>query len=83
MIKNNKKFELLLVLLLSVAFNTFAETLPLAVSPDIVAEQPIVDKVADAPPFVETKAPDTLKAPEPAVFVHNVKGKMNTRKSVV
>ena len=78
MIKNNKKFELLLVLLLSVTFNAFAETLPLAVSPDIVAEQPIVDKVADAPPFIETKAPVTLKAPEPAVFVHKVKGKMNT-----
>lgn len=78
MIKNNKKFELLLVLLLSVTLNTFAETLPLAVSPDIVAERPIVDKAADAHPVSETKAPNILKVTESTVFVHKVKGKMNT-----
>lgn len=75
MIINKLKSELLLVLFLSATLNVFAETMPQEVDTDIVVDQPIVEKVADVP---NAQTPDTTSTIAPAVFVHKVKGVMNT-----
>ena len=78
MIINTLKSELLLVLFLLVTLNVFAETLPLTVDTDVVVEQPVIVKAADVADLPGAQAPIAPSSIASAVFVHKVKGEMQT-----